>query len=175
MPKSWAQQKADLRTAVNAGRRPRLLPDGRQIISTVGRGSYALLTRPTGALTRAGQFYFQETNRQRPNAQYDPEQALVRRGPTDFIRMRSGQQRAVRSLLPTGQSYRLTRLGQTFFRNRNVEMVAHIPVLVTGIRQRGRRTGEAYSREDYLPANVVGAGSFTVNEGLCSQDQVQEI
>ena len=54
-------------------------------------------------------------------------------------------------------------------------MVAHIPVLVTGVRQRGRRAGEDYSREDFLPANVIGAGSFTVNEGLSSQDQAREI
>ena len=176
MPKSWVQQKQDIRTAINAGRKPRLLPDGRQIISTVGRGSYALLTRPNGALTRVGQFYFQTTDRMRPNASYDPEQPLTRRGPTDLIRMRSGQLRAVRSLQPTG-SYRLTTLGKTFFRNRPpVEIVAHIPVLVTGVRQRGSRTGEPYSREDFIPANVAGLGSsFSVNEGLSSQDQAREI
>jgi len=57
-----------------------------------------------------------------------------------------------------------------------VEVVAHIPVLVTGVRQRGSRTGEPYSREDYLPANVAGLGSsFSVNDGLSSQDQAREI
>jgi hypothetical protein len=54
-------------------------------------------------------------------------------------------------------------------------MVAHIPVLVTGVRRRGRWAGETYSREDYIPANVVGAGSFSVNEGLSTQDQAREI
>ena len=148
------------------------MPDGRQIISTgQGRGSFALLSRSNGSLTRAGQFYFQTTDRQRPNASYDPEQPLIRRGPTDLIRMRNGNLRGVRSLQPTG-SFRLTRLGQTFFQNRNVEMVAHIPVLVTGVRRRGSRAGESYSREDFLPANVAGMGSsFTVNEGLSPQDQ----
>ena len=167
MPTSWNQQKANLQTAINAGRRPRLLPDGRQIISTgQGRGSFALLSRSNGSLTRAGQYYFQTTDRLRPNASYDPEQPLTRRGPTDLIRMRSGNLRAVRSLQPNG-SFRLTRLGSTYYRNRNVEMVAHIPVLVTGIRQRGSRAGEPYSREDFLPANVAGMGSsLTVNEGL---------
>ncbi len=126
-------------------------------------------------MTRAGQYYFQTTDRLRPNASYDPEQPLTRRGPTDLIRMRSGNLRAVRSLQPNG-SFRLTRLGSTYYRNRNVEMVAHIPVLVTGIRQRGSRAGEPYSREDFLPANVAGMGSsFTVNEGLSSQDQAREI
>ncbi len=176
MPTSWNQQKANLRTAINAGRRPRLMPDGRQIISTgQGRGSFALLTRPDGSLTRAGQFYFQETQRQRPNASYDPEQPVIRRGPTDYIRMRDGNLKALRTLQPTN-SYRHTRLGQTYYRNRTTELVAHIPVLVTGVRQRGRRAGEPYSREDYLPANVVGLGSsFTVNEGLSPQDQALEI
>ena len=158
MPTSWNQQKANLQTAVNAGRRPRLLPDGRQIISTgQGRGSFALLSRSNGSLTRAGQYYFQTTDRLRPNASYDPEQPLTRRGPTDLIRMRSGNLRAVRSLQPNG-SFRLTRLGSTYYRNRNVEMVAHIPVLVTGIRQRGSRAGEPYSREDFFRTTWLGWG-----------------
>jgi len=102
---TWAQQKAAIRTAINTNRRPRLLPDGRQIVSTgQGRGSYTLLVRPNKTLTRAGRYYYQETSRQRPNSSYDPEQPLVRRGPNDFIQMRSGQQRAIRSLLPTGNS-----------------------------------------------------------------------
>jgi len=55
-------------------------------------------------------------------------------------------------------------------------MVTHIPVLVTGVRQRGQRAGEPYFREDYLPANVIGAeSSFSVNEGLSPQDQAREI
>ena len=172
---TWAQQKLTIRTAINAGRSPRLMPDGRQIISTgQGRGSWVLLSRADGTLTRQGQYYFQTTQRQRPNASYDPEQPLTRRGSSDYIRMRTGQQRIVRTLQSNG-SYRPTRLGETFFRNRNVQMVAHIPVLVTGVRRRGRWAGETYSREDYIPANVVGAGSFSVNEGLSSQDQAREI
>ena len=111
---SWAQQKANLRTAIAANRRPRFTGDGRQIIALgQGRGSYALLSQASGVLTKAGQFYFQETNRQRPNSSYDPDQPLTRHGNTDYITLNLGTQRAVRPPQPTG-SYSVTRLGKPF-------------------------------------------------------------
>jgi hypothetical protein len=111
---SWAQQKANLRTAIAAGRRPRFTGDGRQIIALgQGRGSHALLSQASGVLTKAGQFYFQEANRQRPNSSYDPNQALTRHHNTDYITLNNGTQRAVRTLQPTG-SYSVTRLGKLF-------------------------------------------------------------
>ena len=175
MPKTWAQQKADLRVAIAAGRRPRILPDGRQIVSTgQGRGSYALLSRANGQLTRAGQWFYQETNRQRPNASYDPDQPLLRRGETDFIVLRNGTQRAVRTLLPTG-SFKLTRLGQLFSKNKHSEHVAHIPVIVEGVRTRGKKRGETYQRPGYLPASVIGAGAIMQNDGLSDQDKARNI
>ena len=100
---SWAQQKADLRVAIAANKRPRFTVDGRQIVALGrGRGSYALLSRGDGQLTRAGKFYYEETNRQRPNSSFDPDQPLIRHGASDFITLNNGTQRAVRTLQPTG-------------------------------------------------------------------------
>ena len=64
-------------------------------------------------LTKAGQFYFQETNRQRPNSSYDPDQPLTRHGNTDYIQLRNGTTRAVRTLGPDS-SYKVKRLGKLF-------------------------------------------------------------
>ena len=133
---SWAQQKANLRTAIAANRRPRFTADGRQILSLgQGRGSYALLSRGDGQLTRAGKFYFDESNRQRPAlSSFDPEQPLTRHNNTDYVTLRNGTQRAVRTRQPTG-SFSVTRLGQLFFKNKYSEFIAHIPVI---IQARGR-------------------------------------
>ena len=84
-------------------------------------GSEALLSRADGQLTKAGKFYFEETNRQRPNSSFDPDQPLTRHSNTDYITLRNGTQRAVRTLHPTG-SFSVTRLGKLFFRNRIVNM-----------------------------------------------------
>ena len=84
---SWAQQKEQIRTAINAGRHPRFTDDGRQIVTLgQGRGSYVVLTRANGELTKAGKFYYEETKRQRPNSSFDPDQPLTRHSNTDYIK-----------------------------------------------------------------------------------------
>ena len=118
---SWAQQKEQIRTAIAAGRRPRFTADGRQIVTLgQGRGSYAVLSRADGQLTRAGKFYYEETRRQRPNSSFDPQQPLTRHSNTDYITLRNGTQRAVRTLQPNG-SFKVTRLGKLFFRDKHSE------------------------------------------------------
>ena len=126
---SWAQQKANLRVSIASNRRPRFTADGRQIVSLgQGRGSYALLSRGDGQLTKAGKFYFEESNRQRPAlSSFDSEQPLTRHGATDYVTMRNNTQRAVRTLLPSG-SYKVSRLGKLFFKDKYSEYIAHVPV-----------------------------------------------
>ena len=132
--------RSDLRTAIAAGRRSKFTEDCRQILYLGGRGSYLLLSRADGRLTRASKFFFEETNRQRPNSSYDPDQPLTRRNNTDDITLRNGTQRAVRTLQPTG-SFKLTRLGKSFFKNEYSELIAHIPVVIQGVQARGRNRG----------------------------------
>ena len=135
---SWAEQKKQIRTAVASNRRPRFTADGRQIVSLgQGRGSYALLSRGDGQLTRAGKFYFEESNRQRPAlSSSDLEQPLTRHGSTDYVTLRNGTQRAVRTLQPTG-SFKVTRLGKLFFKDKYSEYIAHVPVIVEASKLAG--------------------------------------
>ena len=175
---SWAQQKANLRTAIASGRnRARFTADGRQILTLgQGRGSYALLSRGDGVLTRAGKFYFEEQNRQRPAlSSFDPEQPLTRHGNTDYVTLRhGGVQRAVRSLPPTG-SYKVTRLGKLFFKDKYSEYIAHVPVIIEGIQARGRNAGSTYQRLSWLPANVLGAAQVMQNDALSEQDKIRGV
>ena len=56
---SWAQQREQIRRAAQAGVRPRTSGLGSQILPLRGPGGQsAQLTRPYGALTRAGQMYY---------------------------------------------------------------------------------------------------------------------
>jgi hypothetical protein len=84
--------------------------------------------------------------------------------------MRNGTQQAVRTLLPTG-SFKMTRLGRVFFRNKYSEYIAHVPFIIRGTR----RNGNIYEREDYLPANVLGAQSVMQNDGLSEQDKLRSV
>ena len=63
----------------------------------------ALLTRPNGQLTRAGQFYHSITGRRPPSRQFDESQPLIRDGPNDYILSRRGARKLVRSLQANGQ------------------------------------------------------------------------
>ena len=129
-------------------------------------GQSAQLSRPNGALTRAGQYYYQLVGRQPPSRQFDEEQPLIREGPSDYVLLRSGVKKLVRTLAPDG-NYHLTKLGKAFFRDKYTEWLAHVPVRIRGRRKNGR----PYEREDYLPVTSLNVGLQRQNDGL-SEAQV---
>ena len=59
-----------------------------------------MLSRPNGELTRAGQCYYQLIGRPPPSRQYDRNQPLIREGPNDYIMLRGGAKKLLRS--PSG-------------------------------------------------------------------------
>ena len=118
---------------------------------------------PTTACGKAGQFYYGLVGGRPASRQFDEEQ--LREGPTDYILLRSGLKKPVRSLQPDG-SYHLTKLGKSFFRDKYTEWLAHVPVRITGTRQRGRNAGRAYMREDFLPVTVVNGSLSRQSSGL---------
>ena len=63
---------------------------------------YAMLSRPNGELTRAGQYYYQLIGRPPPSRQYNRNQPLIREGPNDYIMLRGGAKKLLRSLQPNG-------------------------------------------------------------------------
>eukprot|EP00439_Symbiodinium_sp_Y106_P005728 s13885_g1.t1 len=84
-----------------------------------------MLSRPNGELTRAGQYYYQLIGRPPPSRQYDRNQPLIREGPNDYIMLRGGAKKLLRSLQPNG-NYHLTKLGKSFFKDRWVDWVASV-------------------------------------------------
>ena len=83
----------------------------------------------------------------------------MRDGPNDFILLRGGAKKLVRSLQPDG-SYRVTKLGKAFFREKWTDYIAHMPVRIRGRRRRG----QPYVRDDFLPVTLDGLGRQ--NDGL---------
>ena len=149
---SWAQQREAIRRAAQGGVRARTNAQGSQRLPLANnRLREVLLSRPNGELTRAGQFYYGLVGGRPPSRQFDEEQPLIREGPTDYILLRSGVKKAVRSLQPDG-SYHLTKLGKSFFREKYTDWLAHVPVRITGTRQRGRNAGRPSSATTSCPS-----------------------
>ena len=162
---SWAQQREAIRRAAQGGVRARTNAQGSQRLPLANnRLREVLLSRPT----RAGQFYYGLVGGRPPSRQFDEEQPLIREGPTDYILLRSGVKKAVRSLQPDG-SYHLTKLGKSFFREKYTDWLAHVPVRITGTRQRGRNAGRPYQRDDFLPITVVNGSLSRQSSGLSDQ------
>ena len=109
-----------------------------------------MLSRPNGELTRAGQYYYQLIGRPPPSRQYDRNQPLIREGPNDYIMLRGGAKKLLRSLQPNG-NYQLTKLGRHFFKDKWVDWVVHVPVIIRGVRRNGRNRGMPY-RAHQAPA-----------------------
>ena len=138
------------------GARGRTTADGSVVLNLHrGAGAFALLARTDGQLTRAGQHYYSHLGLRPPTKDFDYNQPLIREGPNDYILLRNGPKKLVRSLEGDGE-HRLTKLGKAFFRDKCYEYLAHVPVVIRGRRRSGRNVGAAYERKDWLPINELG-------------------
>ena len=147
---SWARQRQQITEAADGGARARTGADGAVVLNLRrGPGAYALLSRADGQLTRAGQHYYSHLGLRPPSKDFDYNQPLIREGPNDYILLRNGQKKLVRSL--HGGEHRLTKLGKGFFRDKYYEYLVHVPVIIRGRRRSGRNAGAGYERRDWLP------------------------
>ncbi|CAE6935233.1 unnamed protein product [Symbiodinium natans] len=163
---SWAQQREAIRIAAEAGVRARTSAAGSETLPlTHHHLRYAMLSRPNGELTRAGQYYYQLIGRPPPSRQYDRNQPLIREGPNDYIMIRGGAKKLLRSLQPNG-NYHLTKLGKSFFKDKWVDWVVHVPVIIRGIRRNGRNRGMRYERTKRLPVTDLNVTLSRQSEGL---------
>ena len=102
---SWARQRQQITEAADGGARARTGADGAVVLNLRrGPGAYALLSRADGQLTRAGQHYYSHLGLAAPQQGLP----LIREGPNDYILLRNGQKKLVRSL--QGGEHRLTKL-----------------------------------------------------------------
>ena len=136
MPPLTEARRQEIRTAIQANRKPTRGASNRTILVT-GAGpnrrqnKYVVLADGAGKLTPAGIFYYQTTGAERPRAAFSQDQELISRGGNDYIRTRDRREALVRSLRPDGTT-RVTQLGRAFFKNGYREFVVHVPVIIRG-------------------------------------------
>ena len=76
---------------------------------------FQTLIDTVGQRTEAGRYYEQATSSDLPAGGFDTSQAPRRSGDTEYIRMRSGEQRATRRWVPAISDYRFTDIGRSYY------------------------------------------------------------
>ena len=108
-----------LHKALEANSRPKKTPHD-SILLRHGKEN-TVLVNTNGALTKAGTEYEKMTKTTLMTFSYENEQTPIRKGNQEFIKLRRGRERLIRTYDPTandGQgSYKYTQVGKRFFAN----------------------------------------------------------
>ena len=127
--------KESIDNMLAAGIKPQNTKNGAVILKTAGR--YHQLVGTSGVKTRLGEYYEQQSSDELPVGGFDPTQSPFREGNTESIRMRSGEERAVRRYDPAENEYVFTKLGKSFYARLKRNYVVQIPVKIKGKRKDG--------------------------------------
>ena len=166
-------QRSVLRTAIAAGRQPNHTAK-RSILATgtgptPNRRAYVVLADHRG-LSKYGEAYYEETGHEAPDMAMDLNQTPTRQGDSEFARDRQGKLLMLRTLRPDG-AFKYTRAGLHFYSKRQVEYVAHVPVIVEG----SRRNGLDYVHKTKLPVSMLGIGRIFAQAGLTQAQRMARV
>ena len=158
--------------AIAGNRIPRHAASGRTILRTgQGEGQKKYLVLANGdELTRAGEYWYEQTGQNKPERHFDPNQKTTRKGDGDYIQTSSGLKR-VRQLEPNGEM-KLTALGKKFYKNKHIEYIIEIPVIIHTTNSKGKtrvRTGE------HLPIINLGIGNIFASQGLTEAQKIAKV
>ena len=113
---------------------------------------FQTLVAAEGERTEAGAYYEQKSSQELHLGGYDTSQAPQRSGDTEYVMMRSGEQRATRRWNPASQDYKFTKLGKSFYGRLKRNYLVQVPVKVTG----QRKNGTTYTIRSTLPIAKLG-------------------
>ena len=142
------QQSIDTMLAANA--KPQSTEGGSVILKS-GNKRHTLLNSQ-GERTTLGEYYEQKSSDELPVGGFDPTQAPFREGNTEFIKMRNGEESAVRRYDPAENEYKFTKLGKSFYSRLKRNYVVQIPVMVKG----KRKDGSYFNIKSTLPISKMG-------------------
>ena len=152
-----------------ANARPQTTKSGSLILKS-GNKRHQLLTSQ-GERTALGEYYEQKSRDELPVGGFDPTQAPFREGNTEYIRMRNGEERAVRRYDPAENDYRFTKLGKSFYARLKRNYVVQIPVKVKG----KRKDGSFYNIKSTLPISKMGVDRIEMPLNLTAAQRTAKI
>ena len=161
------QQSIDDMLAANA--RPQNTKSGSVILKS-GNKRHTLLTSQ-GQRTALGEYYEQKSSDELPVGGFDPTQAPFREGNTEFIKMRNGEERAVRRYDPADNEYKFTKLGKSFYARLKRHYIVQIPVMVKG----KRKDGSYYNIKSTLPISKMGVDRIEMPLNLTAAQRTAQI
>ena len=129
------------------------------------------LVNTTGERTALGEYYEQKSSNELPVGGFDPTQAPFREGNTEYIKMRSGEERAVRRYDPADNEYKFTKLGKNFYSRLKRNYVVQIPVKVKG----KRKDGSYYNIKSTLPISKMGVDRIEMPLNLTAAQRTARI
>jgi len=137
----------------------------------VGPSDTHTLVTSTGERTALGEYYEQKSTDELPVGGFDPTQAPFREGNTEYIKMRSGEERTVRRYDPVDNEYKFTKLGKSFYSRLKRNYVVHIPVKVKG----KRKDGSYYNIKSTLPISKMGVDRIEMPLNLTADQRTAKI
>ena len=161
------KQSIDVMLAANA--RPQSTKSGSVILKT-GNKRHTLVNT-TGERTALGEYYEQKTSLELPVGGFDPTQSSYREGNTEYIKMRSGEERAVRRYDPADNEFKFTKLGKNFYSRLKRNYVVQIPVKVKG----KRKDGSYYNIKSTLPISKMGVDRIEMPLNLTAEQRTTKI
>ena len=166
--------KENMRIALAGGTLPKRGKSNQTTLNlkrTPGKSSYVVLAKPDGSLTKAGEHYYgQDPLLLRPTSQFDYNTPIIKRGPNDYIRTRNGKESLIRSLKADG-STTVTRLGRSFFKNKQTEYIVQVPAIVSGTNRRGK----IQKRKTFLPTDLLGVGQILQSDMLSESEKINKV
>ena len=178
--------KDDLLMARGLGNEP-YAKNGRILLRTnapfYNTATYRLLVDATGRKTAAGEYYEDVFNHQLltegvRGQSFDDKQAVIKRGASEYIKLRNGVEVIVRSW--NGTKYTYTQTGKRYFAKQKKEYIIEIPVNIIGHRSaqeqgRTRTRDSSYTRNAYMPVSHFGVAAIFANASLTSTQRVKRL
>ena len=143
---------------------------GGSVILKSGNKRHTLLNSQ-GERTTLGEYYEQQSSDELPVGGFDPTTAPFREGNTEFIRMRNGEERAVRRYDPADNEYKFTKLGKSFYARLKRNYIVQIPVKVKG----KRKDGSHYNVKSYMPISKMGVDRVEMPLNLTAAQRTAKI
>ena len=121
MVKKTAEMKPSVRAAldaaIEAGTEPKQnrRQSGRLMLH-LGNRKYLTLADSRGKLSANGRYFFSKSGREPPVSGFDPNTKVIKRGPTEFIRMLNGEEKQIRRWDAGKSDFNYTQLGCEYFK-----------------------------------------------------------
>ena len=145
--------------------------------------TYRLLVNASGNKTPAGEYYEDEFNQILmtdgvKGQTFNDKQAVIKRGASEYIKLRNGTEVIVRTW--NGSKYKYTQTGKRYFAKQKTEYVIEIPVNIIGHRSaneqgRARTRDSSYTRNAYMPVSHFGVAAIFANASLTSTQRVKRL